>query len=458
MGPDDLLQLLVYFFTTAGVPFLQIENAYFVRFVEILVSLAPGCTFKLPRRTKFAAEVAAESESLKSAVSKDIQLAPGKVSLAFDGWTSTNQLPFLTVTGHYIDKNWKLRRQLVAFKKFLTPHTGERTAKKLHDILRQSNLKRKLLAMCGDSASSNLAGVVNLELAIGTEAAGNKDPEELKTWSALENYLSCSAHVINLVAQEVCAPFIVKVVVNGQEVEVDNYQVDRPNQPATLQAPTNLRNRKGIMHSALSKLGGAARKRNQSPSFTESWNTYSKKHKISPLKLVKAAPTRWNSRFHQIDTALRMRPVYDDVMDLPEHSHFRLSNTEWGHLEWLHGILKVLNRASQKLSSSKEVTISEMVPTFNKIFNLLEDKIEEEDLFGPDDNQYERQERRKGLRAAHTVLSKYYAFTSTCPWYTFATSKYSLLLNSVSFKFPNRIARKLYFGEITRFMVPIWKF
>src|SRR5690606_7077255 len=112
-----------------------------------------------------------------------------------------------------------------------------------------------------------------------------------------------------------------------------------------------------------------------------------------------------------------------EVTDLVEHQHFKLNNTEWQHLAWLHGILELLNQASLKLSSSKDVTISEMLPLFNLIFDMLEDEIDSLDPVATTDNQYERQERLKGLRLARDKLSKYYAYTTTCPWYTFATSK-----------------------------------
>lgn len=75
MGPDDLFKLLVYFFTTGGIPILQIENPYFVRFVEILVSLAPGCAFQLPRRTKFTAEICKELEVVKKQIKQDLQVS-----------------------------------------------------------------------------------------------------------------------------------------------------------------------------------------------------------------------------------------------------------------------------------------------------------------------------------------------------------------------------------------------
>jgi hypothetical protein len=38
-----------------------------------------------------------------------------KVSVALDGWTSTNKLAMLCVIGYYIDQNWSLREVQLAF-------------------------------------------------------------------------------------------------------------------------------------------------------------------------------------------------------------------------------------------------------------------------------------------------------------------------------------------------------
>lgn len=324
----------------------------------------------------------------------------------------------MTITGHYIDKNWNLQRQLVSFNKFSPPHTGDRIGDKLFEAIAQEgglNCKGMLMAMCGDSASSNLSGVHRLEDRL------KKDSRESPTgnqWAAMEGFFNCASHVINLVAKDICAPFISAVKVDGNEVEVDAYTAENTSQIRT--------SKKGIMVNALAKLGGAAKKRNQSHAFLSSWDEAARKYGMKPLKLIKAAPTRWNSRYNQIDVALKMRLIYDEVTSQPGYKHFQLTSAEWDHLTWLHGILDVLNRASLKLASSKEVTISEMLPLFNQIFDMLEDQLDSQKLVSGStggDNQYEAQQRKAGLLAAREKLAKYYAHTSNNPFYSFGLSK-----------------------------------
>jgi len=161
----------------------------------------------------------------------------------------------MTVTSHYIDKDWNLQWQLVSFSKFSPPHTGDRVGDKLFDIIASEiglNCKGKLMTMCGDSASSNLSGIYRLEERL------EKDSHDLQPWAAMENFCNCASHVINLVAKDICAPFISAVKVDGNDVEVDAYTAENS------QIRTS---KKGIMVSALAKLGGAAKKRNQSHAF-----------------------------------------------------------------------------------------------------------------------------------------------------------------------------------------------
>jgi hypothetical protein len=48
------------------------------------------------------------------AIKKQLPL-PNKVSLALDGWTSTNKLAITSVIANYMDRNWALREVQLAF-------------------------------------------------------------------------------------------------------------------------------------------------------------------------------------------------------------------------------------------------------------------------------------------------------------------------------------------------------
>jgi hypothetical protein len=48
-------------------------------------------------------------------VQESFKNIPGKISFTIDIWTSPSAKSFLSLTAHYIDKNWELRNILVDF-------------------------------------------------------------------------------------------------------------------------------------------------------------------------------------------------------------------------------------------------------------------------------------------------------------------------------------------------------
>ena len=50
---------------------------------------------------------------------------PGKISFTLDAWTSSNYIPFLGITAHWITSNWELKSTIIDFVKLEGPHSGK---------------------------------------------------------------------------------------------------------------------------------------------------------------------------------------------------------------------------------------------------------------------------------------------------------------------------------------------
>ena len=50
---------------------------------------------------------------------------PGKISFTLDAWTSSNCIPFLGITAHWISDKWELKNTIVDFVKLEGPHSGK---------------------------------------------------------------------------------------------------------------------------------------------------------------------------------------------------------------------------------------------------------------------------------------------------------------------------------------------
>ena len=64
-------------------------------------------------------------------------------------------IPILAVIGHWISPNFELQAAILEFQQLRGIHSGENMAEVVYEVLQDLNLKHKLLAVTGDSASNN---------------------------------------------------------------------------------------------------------------------------------------------------------------------------------------------------------------------------------------------------------------------------------------------------------------
>ncbi|CAG8817034.1 29057_t:CDS:1, partial [Racocetra persica] len=74
-----------------------------------------------------------------------------------DGWTSCTQQPYITVTAHWINPDWKMNRILLDFISFNETHTAINQANAIIRILKKMNFGQKLLKITTDNAANMLS-------------------------------------------------------------------------------------------------------------------------------------------------------------------------------------------------------------------------------------------------------------------------------------------------------------
>lgn len=94
---------------SALVPLNVLSNPEFRR---TFLALRPGIT--IPSITKIRRLLAVEYENTLQAIKESIPKNQ-KVSLALDGWTSSNKLAISSVIMYYIGTNWQLKEVQLAF-------------------------------------------------------------------------------------------------------------------------------------------------------------------------------------------------------------------------------------------------------------------------------------------------------------------------------------------------------
>ena len=68
-----------------------------------------------------------EKERLKHV----LQSVLGRVSFISDCWTSINTDGYISLTAHYIDRSWTLRKLILNFSLLRPPHNGVSIAEKI---------------------------------------------------------------------------------------------------------------------------------------------------------------------------------------------------------------------------------------------------------------------------------------------------------------------------------------
>ena len=86
---------------------------------------------------------------------KYISSLPGLTAIACDGWTSSNRIAFLAITGSWVTHDWRLEETLLDFVELKGAHDGQNMATAVSTALNELELQNKLVALVSDNVSSN---------------------------------------------------------------------------------------------------------------------------------------------------------------------------------------------------------------------------------------------------------------------------------------------------------------
>lgn len=56
---------------------------------------------------------------------EELKQNKSRISISLDGWTSPNNIPFMGIVAHFIDNQFRLRREILSFDILPGSHTGE---------------------------------------------------------------------------------------------------------------------------------------------------------------------------------------------------------------------------------------------------------------------------------------------------------------------------------------------
>ncbi|MCL7049065.1 hypothetical protein MKW94_017331 [Papaver nudicaule] len=170
-------------------PLHMVEHPTFVSFIR---TLQPQ--FNMANFDSVQGDCVALYLREKQSLVKLLEGLPGKISLTVDMYTSNQSLGYVFLTGHFIDKNWKLHRRILNVVLVPTPDSGDALSHAIGVCLGDWGLENKLFSitlekfMSSDTDTASLRGYLSI-----------KNPLILKGQLLIEH---CYAHVLSSLATD----------------------------------------------------------------------------------------------------------------------------------------------------------------------------------------------------------------------------------------------------------------
>ncbi|XP_043694218.1 zinc finger BED domain-containing protein RICESLEEPER 2-like [Telopea speciosissima] len=161
-------------------------------FRELITYLFPNYTH-ITRNTQMA-EILKFYNLESSRIHNLLKSFNGKISLTSDLWTSITNDGYISLTGHYFDKDWVLHKKLLKFCIMPPPHTGINICEMVSKILSEWGIDRKLFSITLDNVTSNFSFVELLKRNLNLKNA------LLCKGEFFHN--RCCAHILNLIVQD----------------------------------------------------------------------------------------------------------------------------------------------------------------------------------------------------------------------------------------------------------------
>ena len=174
-------------------PLHIVQQPAFTTFID---SLQPR--FRVVDVETMEGEVYAVYQKEKENLTQAFSTMPGRISLTIGLWTTSQTLGYVSLSGQFIDSEWKIHRRMLNFMMVSSPHSENALSEAISASLSDWNMKDKLFTITLDNdCSSHDIYSANLR-----DYLSNKNNLMLKGQLFV---VRCYAHILNAVAQDVIA-------------------------------------------------------------------------------------------------------------------------------------------------------------------------------------------------------------------------------------------------------------
>ena len=245
------------------------------------------------------------------------------ITLTSDIWGARTNHSYISLTGHYLDKNFRLRRFLFAMRYFPEDHTANNISAKITDMVHEIELSSKTVRW----------------ITIVTDGAANIQKGS-KTNSDIDTRMWCVDHKIHLMVTGSLA---------AKDKEKKMHICPQWNE----------------LHK---KMTGLVNYFHNSGKRKIDLANIAKALKTTTTKLVQNCPTRWNSDLAQLESIIALLPAMEQIVGPDgytsgsELEKLMPDESEISKVKTIIRILKLFEAFSNSVSGDKTVTIHKVVP------------------------------------------------------------------------------------------------
>ncbi|KAK6176239.1 hypothetical protein SNE40_014559 [Patella caerulea] len=280
-------------------------------FRQLMQQLQPK--YQVPSRTYFKQKIIPAIYNDVEATVKGILGTADKLSFTTDMWTLINMEPYMSLTVHFIEQDWKLKSINLGAIPFNDDHTGVNMAEEIKVTLQKWNLKLDdVISGTTDNASNNSTMFTALE----------------------KQQLSCFGHNLDLAVNEGLKIDTVSRAVRLVRVAVDTFT--------------------------------------RSWKKSRDLNIKQKELNFPEHKLIHDVATRWGSTANMIHRFLeQQQPVNSVLFTDRKHWHVMPDTAIIRCLEQTDNVLFPLSKLTDTFSGDQYVTVSALVPVLEYLRGTL---------------------------------------------------------------------------------------
>lgn len=310
LNVSELREALCYMVIIDELPFRFVEKPGFG------YMMSKACPeFHLPSRMTVARGCYQLYLKEKNVLKEFLNVACQRVCVTTDSWTSNQRINYMCLTAHFIDNDWNLQKRILNFCP-ISSHKGKAIAKAIEVCLEGWGLDTKLYTVTVDNASSN-------------DVACSHLIKTIQNKSCISNgkylHMRCVAHIVNLIVWD------------------------------------GLRMKNSI--EAVEKVRAVVKFVRNSPARLQRFKDFASVLKIESKALLSLdVPTRWNSTYTMLSTAVKFERVFG-MFELHKEPEFKEPDSlgppgeaDWDLVKRLVVFLEKFYVLTNNVSASLSVT------------------------------------------------------------------------------------------------------